>query len=133
MALTVNVEVPPRDREVLASWVRSPSIRAGLARRARIVLLAAEGGGTNEIVRRTGLSKPTVIFWKRRYAAEGTGGLEDRPKPGKPRTTDDVAIVLRTLEPPPGHLGVTHWSSRLLAAELGLSNVKVAKVWREYG
>jgi transposase len=113
--------------------VRSPSIRAGLAQRARIVLMAADGAGTAEIVTRTGLSKPTVIAWKRRYAAEGLGGLEDRPKPGRPRTTDDVAIVLRTLEPPPGRLGVTHWSSRLLAAELGISNVKVADVWREYG
>src|SRR5436190_1122191 len=126
MPLTVTVEVPPRDREVLASWTRSQSIRAGLAQRARIVLLAADGAGTNEIVRRTGVSKPTVIFWKHRYAAEGIGGLDDRPKPGKPRTTDDVAVVLRTLEPPPGRLGVTHWSSRLLAAEMGLSNVKVA-------
>jgi len=94
MALTVCVDVPPRDREVLASWVRSPSIRAGLAQRARIVLLAADGAGTNEIVRMTGVSKPTVIAWKRRYAAEGIGGLEDRPKPGRPRWTDDVAIVL---------------------------------------
>jgi Winged helix-turn helix len=109
MPLTVSVEVPPGDREVLASWTRSPSIRAGLARRARIVLLAADGLGTSEIVRRTGVSKPTVIAWKRRYAAEGIGGLEDRPKPGKPRTTDDVAVVLATLEPPPGRLGVTHW------------------------
>ena len=133
MALTVNVEVPPRDREVLASWVRSTSIRAGLAQRARIVLLAGDGLGTNEIVRRTGASKPTVITWKKRYAAEGIGGLEDRPKPGKPRMTDDVAIVLATLEPPPERLGVTHWSSRLLAAELGMSNVKVADVWREWG
>jgi transposase len=132
MPLTVKVEVPPRDREVLTSWVRSPSIRAGLAQRARIVLLAGDGIGTNEIVRRTGVSKPTVILWKKRYAAEGIGGLEDRPKPGKPRTTDDVAIVLATLEPPPRRLGVTHWSSRLLAAELGLSNVKVADVWREW-
>ena len=64
---------------------------------------------------------------------EGVGGLEDRPRSGKPRTTDDVAIVLRTLEPPPERLGVTHWSSRLLAKDLGLSNVKVADVWREYG
>jgi transposase len=133
MPLTVTVEVPPRDREVLASWVRSPSIRAGLAQRARIVLLAADGAGTNEIVTRTGASKPTVIAWKKRYAAEGLGGLDDRPKPGRPRTTDDVAIVLATLERPPERLGVTHWSSRLLAAELGLSNVKVADVWREYG
>ena len=69
--------------------------------------------------------------WKKRYAAEGIGGLADRPRPGKPRTTDDVAIVLATLEPPPKRLGVTHWSSRLLAAELGISNVKVADVWRE--
>ena len=126
-------KVPPRDREVLASWVRSPSIRAGLAQRARIVLLAADGAGTNEIVRRTGVSKPTVIAWKRRYAAEGIGGLHDRPRPGRPWWTDDVAIVLATLEPPPEKLGVTHWSSRLAAAELGLSNVKVADVWREYG
>ena len=133
MALTVKVEVPPRDREVLASWVRSPSIRAGLAQRARIVLLAGDGIGTNEIVRRTGASKPTVIAWKKRYAAEGVGGLEDRPKPGRARWTDDVAIVLATLEPPPARLGVTHWSSRLLAAELGVSNVKVADVWREWG
>ena len=133
MALTICVEVPPRDREVLASWTRSTSIRAGLAQRARIVLLAGDGIGTNEIVRRTGLSKPTVIAWKKRYAAEGVGGLEDRPKPGKPRVTNDVAVVLATLEPPPERLGVTHWSSRLLAAELGLSNVKVAKVWRDCG
>src|ERR1700758_3824220 len=117
MPLTVKVEVPPRDREVLASWVRSPSIRAGLAQRARIVLLAADGIGTNEIVRRTGASKPTVILWKRRYAARGIGGLGDRPQPGKPRTVDDVAIVLATLEPPPERLGVTHWSSRLLGGD----------------
>ena len=133
MALTVCVEVPPRDREVLASWVRSPSIRAGLAQRARIVLLAGDGTGTNEIVARTGVSKPTVIAWKKRYAAEGLAGLGDRPKRGRPRTTDDVAVVLATLEPPPERLGVTHWSSRLLAAQLGLSSVKVADVWREYG
>src|ERR1017187_5541385 len=105
MPLTVDVEMPPRDREVLASWVRSPSIRAGLAQRARIVLLAADGAGTNEIVRVTGGSKPTVIAWKKRYAAEGIGGLDDRPRPGRPRWTDDVAVVLATLEPPPEKLG----------------------------
>ena len=126
MSLTVSVQVPPSDRKELESWLRAPSIRAGLAQRARIVLLAADGLGTAEIVRRVGVSKPTVIAWKRRYAAEGLGGLADRHKAGKPRTTDDVAIVLRTLEPPPARLGVTHWLSRLLARELGLSNVKVS-------
>src|ERR1700745_194690 len=122
MPLTVNVEVPPRDREVLASWVRSPSIRAGLAQRTRIVLLAADGIGTNEIGRGTGVCKRAVILGQKRYAAGGVGGLEDRPKPGKPRTTDDVAIVLATLEPPPEGLGATRWSSPLRARRLGSSH-----------
>jgi hypothetical protein len=43
MALTVGVEVPPEDRDLLEGWLRSPSLRAGLAQRARIVLLAADG------------------------------------------------------------------------------------------
>jgi hypothetical protein len=79
------------------------------------------------------VSKPTVIEWKKRSAAEDIGGLDNWQKRGRPRTTDDVAIVLRTLEPPPERLGVTHWSSRPLAAELGLCHVKLADVWREYG
>jgi transposase len=133
MALTAGVELSPRDREVLESWTRSTAIRAGLAQRARIVLLAGDGVGTNEIVRRVGVSKPTVIAWKKRYEAEGLGGLEDRPKPGRPAEIDEAEVVARSLEEPPEALGVTHWSSRLLADQVGLSNVTVAKVWRRWG
>ena len=110
MSLTVGVEVPPRDRDVLEGWLRSPSLRAGLVRRARIVLLAADGVGTGEIVHRVGVSKPAVIRWKRRYASEGVGGLADRVKSGRPPSIDPMAIVLATLEPPPARLGVTHLS-----------------------
>ncbi len=46
-----------------------------------------------------------MIAWRRRYAAEVLGGLEDRKKPRRPRTADDVAVVLVTLEPPPERLG----------------------------
>ena len=133
MPLTVRVDVPPRDRAELTRWTRSSSIPAGLAQRARIVLLAADGVGTNEIVARVGVSKPTVIAWKKRYTAEGLGGLDDRPKPGRPRTVDELAIVQATLEPPPARLGVTHWSTRLLANELGISHVWVSKIWRKWG
>ena len=133
MALTVTVDVPSADREVLQSWTRSSSVRAGLARRARIVLLAADDVPVKDIVERVGVSKPTVIGWKRRYAAEGLAGLDDRPKPGRPRTVDDVEVVLATLEPPPRRLGVTHWSSRLLADQLGISHVWVSKIWRKWG
>jgi transposase len=133
MALSAVLEVAPADREVLEGWLRSPSIRAGLAQRARIVLLAADGVGTNTIAERVGAAKQTVITWKQRYAAEGVGGLDDRPKPGRPSDTDEIAVVLATLEAPPERLGVTHWSSRLLGKQLGLSNVTVAKVWKKWG
>jgi transposase len=133
MPLNAVVELPDSDRAELGRWLRAPSMPAGLAQRARIVLLAADGAGTNEIVTRTGMSKPTVIAWKKRYAAEGIGGLEDRPKPGRPAQVDEVAVVLATLEAPPEKLGVTHWSSRLLAGQLGISNVWVARIWRKWG
>src|SRR5215212_4559785 len=112
---------------------RSPSLRAGLAQRARVVLLAADAVGTTEIVRRVGLSKPAVIGWKRRYAAEGPSGLQDRAKPGRPVRIDQVEIVLATLETPPEALGVTHWSSRLLAKHLGVSDFTVSTTWKKWG
>ena len=133
MALTVGVEVPPEDRDVLEGWLRSPSLRAGLAQRARIVLLAADGVGTGEIVHRVGVSKPAVIRWKRRYASDGLAGLGDRPKSGRPPRIDPMSIVLATLEPPPERLGVTHWSSRLLAKHLGVSDFTVSTTWKKWG
>ena len=131
--MTVAVELPVEDREVLESWTRASTMTAGLVQRARIVLLAGEGLDTGEIVARTGASKPTVIQWKRRYAEGGIAALDDRPRSGRPKVLDDTGIVLATLSPPPEHLGVTHWSSRLLAHELGISNVAVANVWRKWG
>jgi len=118
---------------VLTSWARSASGFGGLPQRAQIVLLAADGATTADIVAKTGASKPTVIAWKKRYANEGLDGLQDRRKPGRPRLRDDAAIVLATLAPPPQRLAVRQWSSRLLASELGLSNAKVAATWRDYG
>src|SRR5437763_16373840 len=134
MSLTVAVSMPAEHRAELTRWTRTPSWPAGLAQRARIVLLADEGVGTNEIVHRVGVSKPTVIGWKKRYASEGIAGLDDRPKPGRPAQVDEGAVVLATWGPPPAKLGVTHWSSRLLADHLrGSSNVWEAKSWREWG
>ena len=134
MALTVAVDVPPRDREVLESWLRAPSVRAGLAQRARIVLLAADGVAVKDIVERVGVSKPTVIGWKKRYATEGIGGLEDRPKPGRRRVVDEVAVVL-------GDAGAAARAAGGDALvdpaagprELGISHVWVGKIWRRWG
>jgi Homeodomain-like domain len=73
---------------------------------------------------------------RKRYVGEGlTGGLTDRHRRGRPRTVRRdrrAEILATTLSPPPQALGVTHWSSRLLAAELGVSHSTVARVWAEH-
>ena len=120
------------DREELVRLTRSSSVRAGLAQRARIVLLAAEGLSNTAVAERVGVSRPTVIGWRDRYAAKGLAGLVDEPRPGRPRTIDHAAIVTATLTPPPKKLGVTHWSTRLLARQLKISDATVAKAWRDY-
>jgi hypothetical protein len=109
------------DRERLSAWTRSSSIRAGLAQRARIVLLAADG------------APQTVIDWRSRYAERGLAGLDDEARSGRPREVDRKAIIEATLLAPPKKYGVTHWSSRLLAQHLKTSSSTVAKAWREAG
>jgi transposase len=103
-----------------------------LAQRARIVLLAAEGVPNAQIAARVGVSRPTVNLWRNRYAGAGLAGLDDRPRPGRPRRVDQAQIVVATLTAPPDRLGVTHWSSRLLADQLGVGNATVARTWREW-
>jgi transposase len=120
-------------RERLTGWVRSSTIKAGLAQRARIVLLAAEGVSNRQIAAQVGVTRQTVVSWRGRYARSGIAGLYDEARPGRPRTIDHEAIVTETLKPPPKRLGVTHWSSRLLAKRLGVDATTVARAWRAYG
>ena len=121
------------DREQLVKLLRSSTVQAGLAQRARIVLLAADGEANTEIAAKVGASRPTVIAWRRRYAAQGIAGLADEARSGRPRTLDHRTIVAETLKPPPKKFGVTHWSSRLLGQHLKISNGTIAKAWRDYG
>ena len=121
------------DREVLERLTRSSSVRAGLALRARIVLLAADGVSNTAIAELVGVSRPTVIGWRSRYAARGLAGLDDQARSGRPRHLDHRQIVAATLRPPPRRYGVTHWSSRLLGKHLKIGDATVARAWREYG
>jgi transposase len=121
------------DRERLVSLTRSTTVRAGLALRARVVLLAADGVANTAIAEQVGLSRPKVIGWRQRYERSGLKGLEDADRSGRPRRIDHKMIVAETLKPPPKKLGVTHWSSRLLAERLKVGNATVARAWRDYG
>src|SRR5438093_2905135 len=127
------VEVSEADRAELMAWTRSATITAGVGLRARIVLKAGAGEGTSAIARHLGVSRPTVIIWRERYRSGGIAALDDAPRSGRPKSVDEAVIIARTLEPPPEHLGVTHWSTRLLAAELRIGDASVARCWRRFG
>ena len=135
MSTAERLEVRGKDKTRLRGWLRSTSIAAGLAQRARIVLLAGDGIPNTEIARRVGVSRPTVIGWRRRYLEGGVAALHDRPRPGRAREIDEIDVVAATLAEqgrPPERLGVTHWSARLLADELGISFASVARIWRKW-
>src|SRR5438045_3432339 len=113
------VQVREEDRVELE---RRMADRGALARdvpRAGIVLLSSQGLTGPQIAERLGCSEPTVVLWRRRYAEEGLAGLDERTRRPPPATvmTDEVRdeILTLTLTRPPAELGVTHWSSRLLA------------------
>ncbi len=123
------------DRKRLGELARLPSVPSGLAKRARIVLLAADGAPNAQIARVTGVSRPTVIGWRDRYARGGVAALADEPRSGRPAVIDEIHVVAATLSDegrPPERLGITHWSARFLAAELGISFASVARIWRKW-
>jgi transposase len=121
------------DEKMLGEWTRASSISAGLAQRARIVLLAAEGRSNTQIGRLVGVSLPTVRLWRRRYTDGGVGALGDLARSGRPVVHDETSIIAATLDPPPDSLGVTHWSARLLGDHLDISFATVARIWRRWG
>ena len=119
------------DQPKLERLVRSRTTGSGLAARARVVLLASDGVPNYEIAELVGMSRPTVNRWRSRYAERGIAGLADEKRPGRPKTVDEAKVVSATLTPPPASLGVTHWSSRLLAPRLGIDHTTVAGIWKK--
>ncbi|MGH3864767.1 MAG: helix-turn-helix domain-containing protein [Pseudonocardiaceae bacterium] len=136
MAIAAPLTLHEGDRGRLEALVRSASARPSLAQRARIVLMSAEGLPNTEIARVTGTTRPTVISWRNRYASGGINALGDLPRSGRPAVVDELEVVATTLADggrPPAHLGVSHWSSRLLGQQLGISFATVARIWRKWG
>ena len=127
------ITVSEADRRELERLQRSPSAPAGLTRRARAVLLMAQGATGVAIAARTGYSVVQVSRLRRRFAAHGVAGLQDRPRSGRPPTITArtrAQIVALTLKPPPA--GVTHWSTRELARKTGVSHGMVHRLWRAH-
>lgn len=122
------------EREVLGRWSRRPKSPHSVAQRARIVLLDADGLTNNAIADKVGVNQATVVKWRKRFLERRLDGLMDEPRPGAPRKITDAdveAVVVKTLEEKP--VDATHWSTRDLAKQVGMSASSVGRIWRAFG
>jgi transposase len=136
------VELSVDERAELRAVVNSPDVSAMVATQAQIVLWCAEGRQKKDVAALAGMSQPTVDLWLSRYGAEGIAGLLGRPR-GAAREQVAASIRARILAAtrtsPPAETGLSHWSSREMAAFIkrtegvSVSYHYVAKLWRDNG
>lgn len=128
------ITLSDEDRTFFVSLTRSRTLPHGLARRSRIILLAADGLSNNEIAEKVGISKQSVCLWRQRYLREGFKGLYDELKPGRPRTVEDEAVakvVRKTLKMQPKN--GTHWTIRSMSGETKISSTTIYRIWQAFG
>lgn len=128
------LSVTQEQRETLERLARRRSTAQALAVRARIVLRCANGAKSCDVAEELGVSEQSVCKWRKRFLASGVEALFDEPRVGRPREIgDDVVerIVTLTLTGKPRN--ATHWSTRTLAADVGVSHASVAQIWRAFG
>ena len=97
-------------------------------------MAAADGLGNTAIATELGIAVSSARKWRSRFLVDRLDGLLDEPRPGRPRTVSDAqveAVIVATLESTPRD--ATHWSTRSLAAQLGLSQSAVSRIWRAFG
>lgn len=120
------------ERAQLMRLARSKTVSVRLARRAQIVLGAADGLDNETIAAQVGVGRVQVGRWRTRYAAGGLAAIErDLPRGGRPVTVDAAQIVRLTTQTLPE--AATQWSTRTMAAQVGVSDTTVLRVWRQHG
>ena len=132
--IAAAVTLSDAERAELVAWSRRTTSSNGLAVRARIVLAAADGLGNTAIAAKLGIAVSSARKWRSRFIRDRLDGLLDEPRPGRPRTVTDEQVeqvIARTLETAPK--AATHWSTRGMATELGLSQSAVSRIWRAFG
>lgn len=130
----VAIELTALERQELESLARARKTGQALARRARIVLAAADGHANKAIRDLTGADINTVGKWRRRFAMDRLDGLYDEPRPGTPRSIGDEEIaetIRRTLEETPRD--ATHWSLRSMAQAVGYAPSTIHRIWKAFG
>jgi transposase len=135
MRVAVSITLTKDERVTLQRWARGRSTPARLVLRAKMVLLAADGKLNQEIAAELDTYPNVVGRWRKRFAEQGLAGIEkDAPRGGRrPVARDRMArrIIEATTQTRPKN--ATHWSTRTLAKELGISHSMVHRVWRANG
>lgn len=128
------LRVPEDDRDLLEHLIRCGRTPQKVALRAQILLGAAEGKSNNELSTTLGVSRPTILLWRKRYREAGlTGILKDAPRPGRRPMMDPSkvdAIVDATLHTKPRD--ATHWSVRSMAKAQRVSPSIVQRIWKAH-
>ena len=130
----VAIVLSDAERGELEQRARRRKSSHGAVRRARIVLLAADGLNNCAIAEKLDVSRRTVGLWRSRFAERRLAGLDDEPRPGAPRKIGDdkiAEVVTRTLETVPDD--ATHWSRRSMARATGVSVTTVHRIWGAFG
>lgn len=132
MRVAPEIVVSDDERAELKCLVRSKLTSVRLALRARIVLLAVDGLRNKDIAARVGVGRVQVARWRERYAQSGLAGIErDLPRGAPPVKVNIARLVELTTQSKPK--AATHWSTRTMAAEMGVSAASVSRHWRANG
>ena len=122
-------------RQTLEQWARGRSLPARQVERARIVLLAASGEQDIAIGDQLRITNQKAARWRKRFLDGGIAGLEkDAPRPGRTPSIPTATVqrvIRKTTQQKPDN--ATHWSTRTMAAAVGISEASVRRIWRAHG
>lgn len=131
---SMDLTLSAAERQTLAAMLRATTLSAGVARRARVILALAAGASYATIAAQYQVTDAFIARWKRRVVAGGVAALGDRPRSGRPDRLDprlEAKILAKTQQPPPAPY--THWTTRRMAALIGVSHGTVHRVWQRAG
>lgn len=132
MRLASKIELTDEQRRELGRWAKSNTASVRLARRAKIIWLAAEGVDNTQIAQQLGVGRIQVGRWRERFAKGGLAAIEaDLPRSGRKPRIDAAEIVRLTTQTTPA--AATHWSTRRLAEQIGVSDSSVLRIWQAHG
>ena len=135
MRIAPLIKLTEREIKIVRSWSRGGQTAARLMKRAKILLLAAQGERNETIAESLGMDRKQVSRWRRRFVEKRLAGIErDLPrggrKPGKREQVTPLIIETTTRTKP---ANATHWSVRTLGEKLGIDKSMVHRVWRDSG